>query len=142
MDQLNDSRESIARDIISQVYEAVGVRPDEVSLKFDSGSIVWTGFVEFLHHVHPYITDMADVGGAIALVQIVASAVNSAVIKWSRMSLRTMANFNPSTQVFFLSRGSQRGRWQPQAIFGAAAVMIGVASLIAAIALLMIAMKR
>jgi len=142
VDQLNRSHKEIEGEIANQIAELAGMKPNTVSLKFESGSIVWTGFVEFLHHVHPYITDMADVGGAIALVQLIGTVVNSSVKKWSKTLGGVRAqNFHPSTQVFIVSAGGLGGLWRTRVIFEAAAIVFSVASVIAAIALLIIARK-
>lgn len=139
--ELNASHEVIEQEIAEQIAAMVGVQPT-VSLKFDVGSIVWNGFVDFIENPRPLLDWMATISGSIALVQMVASVVNSVVKKWSKtLPALKVQQLNPTTQVFVLSAGDQPGPWNTQTIFGIAALCFSVATLVAAVAALVIAMK-
>lgn len=67
--RLRDGREVIESEIAHDLSTQTRGR-FEVTIEFRKGSIVWTGAVEVL------IPWLANVGGAIALVQLIAAAVN------------------------------------------------------------------
>lgn len=137
--RLQEESATIAREIAGRISESIGAGPPpDVSVNFAEGSIQWFGFVQWVHDAWPVIEVMANVGGAISLIQIVKSAIHGVLRRWfSRTLGQRPVAFYPSSQVVLITAPARASsqlitRFQ-NSLFGIAALITSIAALVAAL---------
>jgi len=139
LSRLQEHSVDIASDIQQRLFDSTGFTP-EVQISFTEGSIEWHGLVQWAAAAWPTIEVMAGIGGAIQLVQMVRSAVDSVLQRWFGRMIQQGPRrlpFPPSSRVVVVSlpsaATSPRRMPDSWSLFGIAAVLIGIAAIITSI---------
>jgi len=88
LNSLRENSKNISYKIRSKIIRQTGLECD-ATVSFKEGCIEWQGFVEVFYQS---IQVMANVGGAIAFIQLVKSAVNSSVSEGFEQSIPRKKN--------------------------------------------------
>lgn len=142
---LQGHSDDIASEIADRLAAATGVSPG-VHIVFEEGSLDWRGLVEWAGQAWPVIEAMAAVGGAIQLVQIVRGAIDRVLRRWLARAVQTSRlQFPTQTQVILVSVPTRRTRAlasiDSMTFFGIAAIMIGLAAVVASVGYVLSAVR-
>lgn len=99
VDRLHDERKEVASEIGELLSFAFGAKC-EVRITFEHGSVLWHGIITFFATA-PAIVAMANVGGAIAFLQMIGGVISGVVKR------RLGPSGNPTTNVLILSGVAQ-----------------------------------
>lgn len=142
---LHEQAEEIASEISERIGETVGATP-KVSIDFFEGTVEWLGWIEWVQTAWPWVEAISDIGGAIGLIQLVKTMVDSVLRRrFRRLIGPHWVGASPSTRVVLISgpkgEGLTRLSQAQQSIWGLAALVTSFAALLASVALLIYVLR-
>lgn len=138
---LQGESRDIAGEIANRISISIGVSdsPPQVEIHFFEGSILWSGIIEWARTAWEIVGIMSTVGGAFTFVQIVRSCIDEVLRRRFFHALGGQYWIVPiSSRVLIISGNNDfRPAHKIQdRLFGIAALIVSIATLIAAIGLL------